>query len=278
MFACQESGNNILPNGYQYTIHSNETGPKPLPGQVVSLDFQLVSPEGKVLDDSRSPDNVPSVRVPETLDANAKRNPMLAMINLMSAGDSATVVVPVDSIPNLPPDYKKSPHINYVIKVHQIEDEAAYNERMQAEQVKKRAAFKFKEEAAKQEIEPLFSDYMAGKLAGHTKTLDNGLKITVLEATDGPKPTVGSSVTVQYYGLLKDGTNFDNSYKAGRPFTFKVGQGAVIQGWDKGLPHINLGSRVFLDIPYELAYGETGNARIPAKSDLIFHIHLEEIN
>ena len=199
------------------------------------------------------------------------------MINLMSSGDSATVIVPIDSIPTLPPDYKNNPYVNYVIKVHNIEDEEVYKARIQEEQVKKRAAFKFKEEAAKQEIEPLFADYMAGKLSAKTKTLDNGLKLTVLEASNGPLPKIGDAVDVQYYGFLRDGTNFDNSYKAGRPFTFNIGQGMVIQGWDKGLPHINLGSKVFLEIPYELAYGEQGNPVIPAKSDLIFHIHLEGI-
>jgi FKBP-type peptidyl-prolyl cis-trans isomerase len=283
LFSCQDTpgsagSSNTLPNGYKYTLHTQSTGAKPTAGQIVSLDFQLVTPEGEILDDSRNPDNVPSVKVPEVLDENAKRNPMLAMINLMSAGDSATVIVPVDSIPTLPPDYKKNPHIEYVIKVHQIEDEGAYKSRIQEEQVKKRAAFKFKEEAAKQEIEPLFADYMAGKLSSKTKTLENGLKITVLEEGTGALPVRGDAVGVQYYGLLKDGTNFDNSYKAGRPFTFTVGEGMVIQGWDLGLPQIKQGSKVFLEIPYNLAYGDAGNPVIPAKSDLIFHIELETIN
>ena len=280
--SCKDAGSGsngagVLPNGYEYTLHNAKNGPKPKAGQIVSLDFQLVTPGGEILDDSRNPDNVPSVKVPAILDDNAKRNPMLAMINLMSIGDSATVIVPIDSIPTLPPDYKKDPYIQYVIKVHNIEDEVIYKSRVQDEQIKKRAAFKFKEEAAKQEIEPLFADYMAGKMANKTKTLDNGLKITVLEASDGPLPQNGQAVDVQYYGFLKDGTNFDNSYKAGKGFTFTIGQGMVIQGWDKGLPHINQGSKVFLEIPYELAYGDAGNPVIPAKSDLIFHIALEAI-
>jgi FKBP-type peptidyl-prolyl cis-trans isomerase len=52
----------------------------------------------------------------------------------------------------------------------------------------------------------------------------------------------------------------------------------VIQGWDLGLPQIKQGSKVFLEIPYNLAYGDAGNPVIPAKSDLIFHIELESIN
>ena len=272
------SGGGILPNGYEYELHTNESGPKPQAGEIVSLDFQLVTPGGEVLDDSRNPDNIPSIKVPAVLDNNAKRNPMLAIINLMSAGDSATVIVPIDSIPTLPAEYKKDPFIKYVIKVHNIEEEVAHKKRIEDEQLKKRAAFKFKEEAAKQEIEPLFADYMAGLMSGKTKTLENGLKLTVLEATDGPLPKIGDAVSVQYYGMLKDGTNFDNSYKAGKPFTFTIGQGMVIQGWDKGLPHINKGSKVFLEIPSALAYGDSGNRVIPANSDLIFHIKLEEIN
>ena len=267
----------FLSNGYGYTMHTNNAGAKPQPGQVVSLDFQLLNPAGVILDDSRNPNNTPSVRVPAELDENAKRNPMLAMINLMSAGDSATVKVPVDSLPTLPPNYREYGYLDYVIKVYSVEDQAAYDQRIQKEQIEQRAAAKFKEEAAKKDIEPLFSNYMKGDYAAKTSTLETGVKVALVGEGTGPKPTVGQTVTVHYYGFLKDGTSFDNSYKVGRPYDVTLGQGSVIRGWEEGLLHVPEGAAAILDIPWSMAYGETGNAVIPAKADLIFYVKIEGI-
>lgn len=283
--ACKNEGgqsnggtSDMLPNGYKYIVHESVAGDKAIPGQMITLDFELKGDDGTVLDNSRSPGNIPAVKMPPVDDEQSKRNPMIAMLRQMAAGDSATIIVPADSIPNLPPAHKNYKHIEYVIKTHTIEEEESYKARLQDEQVKQRAAAKFKEEAAKKEIEPLYAQYAAGKFSSKTKTLDNGLKITSLEAGDGVKPVPGDAVTVQYYGFLRDGTSFDNSFKAGRPFTFNVGAGMVIKGWDLGLPEVSTGEKIFLEIPWDLAYGDQGNPVIPAKSDLIFYIELERIN
>lgn len=277
-------GKMVLPNGYEYISHVSTAGEKPVEGQMVTLDFELKGDDGKILDNSRQPGNRPAVKMPPEGDEKSKRNPMIAMLRKMCAGDSATIFVPTDSIPNLPATHSHYKHIEYVIKTHSIEEEDVYQAKMQEEQaimqeeqVKMRAAAQFKAEAAKKEIEPLYKDYAAGKMKG-TKTLDNGLKITTITEGDGTKPVAGDAVSVQYYGFLKDGTSFDNSFRAGKPFVFKVGQGMVIKGWDLGLLEISTGEKVFLEIPYDMAYGEPGNSAIPPKSDLIFYIELEKIN
>jgi len=282
--ACKNEGGQstggkmVLPNGYEYIVHTSVAGDKPVPGQMVTLDFELKGDDGTIMDDSRSPGNIPAVKMPPLDDEKSKRNPMIAMLRKMSAGDSVTIIVPADSIPNLPPDHAHYNHIEYVLKTHTIEEEEAYNARLQEEQVKQQAAAKIKVEAAVKEILPMYEKYAAGKYASDTRTLDNRLKITTLKGGNGTKPAVGDAVTVQYYGFLKDGTSFDNSFKAGRAFTFNVGQGMVIQGWDLGLQEMSVGEQVFLEIPYDLAYGDAGNPVIPAKSDLIFYIELEKIN
>jgi len=174
---------------------------------------------------------------------------------------------------------RQSNNINYVVKLRTIESEENYKERTQQEQLELRAAAKFKEEAKKEEMKGYFDQYMAGAYKATTKTLENGLKIAIIEDSDGPKAVEGDFVAVQYFGFFKDGVSFDNSYRAGRPFTFKIGQGMAIKGWDVGIPEVPKGAKAILDIPYDLGYGAAGNPpTIPAKSDLVFFINVEKIN
>ncbi|MEN9822679.1 MAG: hypothetical protein RLZ04_1105 [Actinomycetota bacterium] len=83
------------------------------------------------------------------------------------------------------------------------------------------------------------------------------LTVTVLTEGTGEGAAAGDEIAVQYVGVLSaDGTEFDSSYDAGQAFTFVLGTGAVIEGWDEGLLGAKLGSRIQLDIPADLAYGD----------------------
>lgn len=83
------------------------------------------------------------------------------------------------------------------------------------------------------------------------------LVISVLSPGDGPEAAAGDTITVDYVGVrTEDGTEFDNSYESGTPFTFQLGSGSVIDGWDLGLVDAQAGSQIQLDIPAELAYGD----------------------
>jgi protein-disulfide isomerase len=88
----------------------------------------------------------------------------------------------------------------------------------------------------------------------------------------------GDKVKVHYVGTLTDGTEFDQSKKRGEPFSFQVGQGRVIKGWDQGLVGMKVGGKRKLTIPPDLAYGDRGvPGAIPPKSTLLFDIELLEI-
>jgi len=94
----------------------------------------------------------------------------------------------------------------------------------------------------------------------------------------GAKGENGKKAEVHYYGVDVDGKMFDNSYRSGRTFSFTVGRGEVIRGWDLGIPLLNEGGNATLYIPYNLAYGEAGRPpSIPAKADLIFHVALKSV-
>jgi len=109
-------------------------------------------------------------------------------------------------------------------------------------------------------------------------SLPSGLKIYKLKETKGKKPVKGQVVSVHYKGYFKDGRMFDSSYKYGQPFSFKVGMGKVIQGWDEGILKLREGEEAVLFIPSYLAYGERGAGNvIPPDTDLIFIVKLEKV-
>jgi FKBP-type peptidyl-prolyl cis-trans isomerase len=94
---------------------------------------------------------------------------------------------------------------------------------------------------------------------------------------EGEEVKAGDTVTVNYIGTLEDGSQFDNSYVKGKPFTFTVGNGEVIKGWDEGLIGMKKGGQRILVIPSELAYGNRAVGPIPANANLVFAIELVDI-
>ncbi len=111
-------------------------------------------------------------------------------------------------------------------------------------------------------------------------TTASGLKYQVLRAGKaGTEPKQGDMVSVTYVGTFPDGKEFDRSDKPGRPptFTFALGTGGVIPGWDEGVALMTIGSKYRFHVPWKLAYGENGRGTIPAKADLNFDVELVEV-
>ncbi len=90
----------------------------------------------------------------------------------------------------------------------------------------------------------------------------------------GAEAVAGKSITVNYVGVLTDGTKFDSSIDRGTPFTFTLGAGQVIEGWDLGVTGMKVGGKRILVIPPNLGYGASSNGPIPANSTLYFEIEL----
>lgn len=104
----------------------------------------------------------------------------------------------------------------------------------------------------------------------------SGLKFRDEVAGTGDSPKAGDFVTVHYTGRLYDsGAKFDSSVDRGQPFTFQIGRGQVIQGWDIGVMSMKKGGKRILVIPPDLGYGERGaGPRIPPNSTLKFDVEL----
>lgn len=104
---------------------------------------------------------------------------------------------------------------------------------------------------------------------------ENGLVIETLTEGTGKTVVSGDTVTVHYTGTLEDGTVFDSSHNRNTPFTFTVGAGQVIPGWDQGLAGARVGSIRKLTIPSDLAYGDRGvPGVIPGGATLIFEVEV----
>ena len=107
-------------------------------------------------------------------------------------------------------------------------------------------------------------------------TYPDGLQITDNIVGTGETANKGMMVTVNYVGKLSNGTKFDSSYDHGEPFSFLLGSGSVIRGWEEGLVGMKVGGKRTLTIPPALGYGSqnVGNGLIPPNSTLVFEIDL----
>ena len=107
-----------------------------------------------------------------------------------------------------------------------------------------------------------------------TYTTDSGLEIE-----EGETAESGHHVTVHYTGWLTDGNKFDSSLDRNSPFSFSLGKGMVIQGWDEGVAGMKIGGKRKLTIPPELGYGERGaGGVIPPNAILVFEVELLELS
>ena len=113
-------------------------------------------------------------------------------------------------------------------------------------------------------------------------TTPSGLRIIDVKPGTGPMPRAGQTVTVNYTGWLfvdgKKGKKFDSSLDRGEPFSFTLGQGPVIKGWDEGLATMHVGGKRTLIIPPDLGYGASGaGGVIPPGAVLVFDVDLLDV-
>ncbi|KAL3457148.1 hypothetical protein BJX64DRAFT_269357 [Aspergillus heterothallicus] len=121
---------------------------------------------------------------------------------------------------------------------------------------------------------PTFAALLTLALTGFTQAAELGIETThAVECTR--KTAKGDTVHMHYRGTLAaDGSEFDASYNRGKPFTFPLGAGRVIKGWDQGLLDMCVGEKRTLTIPPEYGYGDRGVGPIPGGSTLIFETEL----
>jgi FKBP-type peptidyl-prolyl cis-trans isomerase len=109
-------------------------------------------------------------------------------------------------------------------------------------------------------------------------TTKSGLKYVDQKEGTGEEAKAGNTVSVHYTGWLKDGKKFDSSLDRGQPFSFRLGAGQVIKGWDEGVAGMKMGGKRKLIIPPDLGYGKRGAGNvIPPDAELTFEVELLQI-
>jgi len=112
-----------------------------------------------------------------------------------------------------------------------------------------------------------------------TTTTESGLKYIILEKGKGTRAAPGKEATVHYTGYLTDGKVFDSSLKRNQPFSFTIGEGKVIKGWEEGVTLMQEGDDFRFIIPPQLGYGERGAGNvIPPNATLIFDVQLLKVS
>ncbi|RLJ18859.1 peptidylprolyl isomerase [bacterium endosymbiont of Escarpia laminata] len=111
------------------------------------------------------------------------------------------------------------------------------------------------------------------------KITDSGLKYDDLVEGDGEVAAAGQTVSVHYTGWLTDGSKFDSSVDRNEPFSFALGRGMVIRGWDEGVTGMKVGGKRKLTIPSQLGYGAAGaGGVIPPNATLVFDVELLSVS
>jgi FKBP-type peptidyl-prolyl cis-trans isomerase len=275
--ACNENRKEVdnailmMDCGYQYQHFIQNEGPKPQVGEVAYYYFTFKA-DDSLLMDGRETAMISKMQIPKPL-ANPRKtvSPTLEGIKLMSVGDSMRVIVPIDSVPELPSNFKKFSNLYYDLVLLDIKSKEE-NARIIEEQKKKDNAYF---EKIDQLVHEVLEDYKAGKLDDKITEKPSGLKYFLNEEGNGEVPLEGETVQVNYHAMLIDGRLFDSSFSKSFTFPVKVGAGSVIAGWDEGLTYLKRGSKATFFIPYDLGYGDDGYPpAIPPKAELVYYIEL----
>ena len=195
-------------------------------------------------------------------------DPAMEGFLMMHEGDSATFQCLAKQVfgDRMPPSLPDSATAVFYVKAHKVFASAMEYKAYLAE----KAAAQTREEAK------IIESYIADKGWEDQKT-DSGLYYVVEEEGNGEMPQKGDRIVVHYTGTLLDGTKFDSSVDRGQPFTFNVGNGRVIKGWDEGFMLFSPGAKGKLIVPSSLAYGAKAMGdKIKPYSVLVFDIEFLE--
>ncbi len=275
---CQ-SGSSSMKNlkGISYRIVKDKPGKTAQVGDIVEFQLIAMADTTHLANSWTEQKTVPSMEVQETTQPAQWQ----AIFPVLSAGDSAIVEISCDTMLKynppppgkenmLPPWLKKGKKVTLNISLISLKSKADFEKEN-------------KEKAAKlaQDDDKTLQDYFTKNNLKPTKTA-TGLYYIMSNPGSGPAMEKGQNVTMKYKGKLLDGTvfdtNMDSSFHHAEPFTFPVGVGRVIPGWDEGVMLLKKGAKASFYIPSGMAYGvNSPNPAIPANSILAFDVEVTDV-
>jgi FKBP-type peptidyl-prolyl cis-trans isomerase FkpA len=265
-----DAGLQKLPSGIRYKIITKGKGTiKPKPGDYIMMHIRVYVSDSMTFDSYRLNDDLP---VPANVTKPAFNGDIMEGIAMMVEGDSAIFQISQDSMYRngyKPPFAKPGDPVKYQIRIVEVRTK---------EQWEKQKA----EKAAQATNAQLIKAYIEKKQLDNVTVLDNGLHVAITKEGNGELAKAGQTISVHYTGSLLDGTVFDSSVKPEfnhpQPYSFALGQGKVIKGWDQALVLLKKGAKATLMIPSALAYGEQGAPpKIGANAVLVFEVEVMDL-
>lgn len=267
----------VSSNGTAYRLNYSKGGTAAQKGDYIYFHATTTNGE-RTISSSRSAGATPFYQIPKT--DIPPTNPVEDILPDLSLGDSITITIALDTLPSKPPGFENSDYLYFSLTVTDVVSEAEH-ELMQMEKrladAKKRRYLQAREKEVSTFVQDMLKQYKAGELDDQVKT-DRGLDYIIHEQGTGPVAEAGRTVEVNYYGVLPDGTMFDNSFQRGQYFLFPLGRGRVIDGWDQGFQLLREGDKATLFVPSHMGYGERGSPPvIPGNSNLIFYVEVVKV-
>ncbi|MBL7765675.1 MAG: FKBP-type peptidyl-prolyl cis-trans isomerase [Chitinophagaceae bacterium] len=267
-----------LKSGVKYKIVDDKKGDKKaVVGSMITMNI-TTKLKDSVLFESMKQNNGQPIETP--VNAPMQSGDIMEVFPELTEGDSVIIEVPVDSLfkggQPLPPFMKSGDNLSFYVKLISVKSKEEFE--------------KSKLEASKKQLEiddKAINDYLTKNNLKANKTA-SGLYYIINTPGSGPNASAGKMITMNYTGMLLDGTKFDSNedpaFQHPQAFEFTLGQGMVIKGWDEGIALMNVGTKATLIIPSPLAYGERSmpgseaNPKgIPANSPLVFNVEVKAI-
>jgi FKBP-type peptidyl-prolyl cis-trans isomerase len=276
VMACGGEKSMKTPSGFELMWHEKNDGPKAKEGEWVYFRYTERRNQEVLY---KLPSDLPDQKfvIPGAGSTDKSlRMIIIEALAMMSVGDSATIVMPYSEEFGSLMNWGPGDTSIFDLRLTSIKTEEEYQKDLELERqarIAKQEEDQVKSVAIGETLTNYINQFKSGKLQD-VKDFPSGLKIFTIEEGKGSIPSQGQKVKVDYYGALMDGSRFDDSISRGTPFTFALGRGQVIPGWDEALSNITVGSKAVIFLPPALAYGEAGAPPvIGPNSDLAFYIH-----
>ena len=275
LFSCVDK-EKTLDNGVKIKYLKRGDGQQINDGEIVMLNLQYFDYDGNELLDKTGKDPVVLQK-----DSSWKVNGIIyEVINNLGNGDSVFFQLTTEQFfKNAPqavemPDSVKNKLISFYCGVQDIMSQQEFED-FQREQYEKMQIEMEQNNEQQLSIDlELIENYLKENNIEATKA-ESGLHYEITKIGNGDNAASGNNVTVHYTGMLLNGEVFDSSVERDQPFSFQLGQGMVIRGWDEGITYFNKGAKGKIYIPSSLGYGPSGaGGVIPPNAVLIFEIEV----
>tara|TARA_Y100000768_G_scaffold87624_1_gene62849 strand:- start:1965 stop:2840 length:876 start_codon:yes stop_codon:yes gene_type:complete len=275
IFSCVDR-EKVLDNGVELKYFKNGSGQEIEDGQIVMINLQYFDYDGNELLNKVGNDPVVLQKDSSWESSGIIYN----VIDNLVKGDSVFFQLTTEQFfKNAPqsvevPDSVKNKMISFYCGIQDVMSQNEFEEfqRIQYEKMQQEMEQQSNDQLS---IDLELIDNYLKENDITAKSAESGLRYVITKMGSGENAAPGDNVTVHYTGMLLNGEKFDSSLDRNQPFSFQLGQGMVIRGWDEGITYFNKGSEGTLYIPSTLGYGASGaGGVIPPNAVLIFEIQV----